>query len=65
MENLKRMLFSRRVWIAAIALVVTGAQTAFPQIPTPVVTAFQTFALALIAAFTVEDSARALGPIRK
>jgi hypothetical protein len=51
---------SRRVWIALLALVITALQTAFPQIPATLVASFQTFALALIAAFTLEDTAAAL-----
>jgi hypothetical protein len=57
-----RLIRSRRVWIAVVTLFITALQTANPAITQQFVTAFQTFALALIAAFTIEDSATALGP---
>jgi hypothetical protein len=60
MDVVNRLITSRRFWIAVLAVVLTGASVAFPQIPAPMVEAFRVFALALIAAFTIEDSAKAL-----
>ncbi len=61
MEVLKNLLTSRRFWMAVVAVIVTAIGVVFPQFPKPLVEAFQVFALALIAAFTVEDSARFVG----
>ncbi len=61
MNIFKNLLTSRRFWMAAVAVIVTAIGVAFPQFPKPLVEAFQVFALALIAAFTVEDSARFAG----
>ncbi len=58
MQLLENLLTSRRFWMAVVAVVVTAIGVAFPQFPKPLVEALQVFALALIAAFTVEDSAR-------
>jgi len=60
MDVVKRLITSRRFWLAALAVVVQGASSAFPQIPASVVDGFRVFCLALIAAYTVEDSAKAL-----
>lgn len=57
MDTFKRLVTSRRFWIALLAVVVTGLSVAFPQIPPALVGAFQTFAMALIIAFTVDDTA--------
>ncbi len=61
MNIFKNLLTSRRFWMAAVAVIVTAIGVVFPQFPKPLVEAFQVFALALIAAFTVEDSARFVG----
>jgi hypothetical protein len=60
MNVLLKLSSSRRFWIALVAVVVTALTVAVPQIPAAAVGALQTFALALIAAFTVEDTAGAI-----
>lgn len=57
MEVITKLLSSRRVWLAGLALVVTVLGVAFPQLPPSVVQAAQTFAVILIAAFTIDDTA--------
>jgi hypothetical protein len=58
-DMLNRLVTSRRFWLAIVAVFVTGLSTAFPQIPATLVQAAQVFALALIAAFTIDDTANA------
>lgn len=57
MEVLKKLFSSRRVWLAIIAVIVTGLSVAFPQLSPALVQTAQTFALALIAVFTIDDTA--------
>lgn len=57
MEVIKKLLSSRRVWLAFVALVVTAVAVVNPQVTPALVQAIQVFALALIAAFTVDDTA--------
>lgn len=57
MENLKRLLVSRRVWTALVGLAVTAAGVAFPNLPKDLIAQAQVFVLALIASFTFEDMA--------
>ncbi len=61
MEVLKNLVASRRFWLAVVALIVTAIGVALPQFPPSLIDAFQKFVLALIFAFTVEDSARGFG----
>ena len=56
MEVVKGLLSSRRFWLAVVTLVVTAAGVAFPGIPPSFIQAFQVFALALIAVFTIDDT---------
>ncbi len=57
---LENLLGSRRFWLAVVAMVVTAVGVAFPAVPPAIVDAFQKFAVVLISAFTLEDSALAL-----
>lgn len=51
------LLTSRKVMVAALAMIVTLAKVAFPTIPDEVVKTFDAFALAIITAITIEDYA--------
>ena len=57
---LNGLITSRRFWIAVLAVLVTGVSVAVPSMSPVLVQAFQVFALALIAAFTVDDTAKTL-----
>lgn len=58
-EKLHSLLVSRRVWIAALGLLLVVGKVLFPAIPAEVVDAYRIFALALIAALTVDDAVQA------
>jgi len=60
MDVINRLVTSRRFWIAVLAVVLQAVAVAFPQVPAPFVESFRSFAMLLIAAFTIEDSAKAL-----
>lgn len=57
MEVITKLLSSRRVWLAFVALVVVALGVAFPQMSPALVDAAVKFAVILIAAFTIDDTA--------
>ncbi len=60
MEVLKGLASSRRVWLAILAVIVTGVSVAFPQVSPALVQSVQVFAIALIVAFTVDDTVQTI-----
>ena len=60
MDVIKNLFSSRRVWLALVALLVVVGGVAFPSLPASVIESVRVFALTLIAAITVEDTAKAL-----
>ena len=54
---IQSLFHSRKFLLAILAVVVTGLQVAFPQLPKTIVDGVQTLVLALIAAITAEDFA--------
>ena len=57
---LNKLLHSRRFWIAIVAIAVNIAAAAFPQAQyKPAIDALNQFAMFLISAYTLEDSAAA------
>ncbi len=60
MEVLKGLVSSRRVWLAILAVVITGVSVVFPQVSPALVQSVQVFAIALIVAFTVDDTVQTI-----
>ena len=65
MDVIKNLFSSRRVWLALVALLVVFVGVAFPSLPASVIESVRVFALTLIAAFTVEDTAKAIANRRQ
>jgi hypothetical protein len=60
MDVIKKLLTSRRVWLAILAVFTTALSVAFPQVPATMVGAVQTLCELLIVMFTVDDVATAV-----
>ncbi len=60
MEVLKKLVNSRRFWLAVLAFGIQALAVAFPAFPAQLVTQFQTLAVILIGVFTIDDTVAAL-----